>query len=52
MTISRDGRRIAGTDQGTGKLVYQVGLTTYSDKKKFDVGYDNIKWDREEEDGG
>ena len=38
--ISSDGRRIAGTDQGPGKIVYQVGLTTYSDSKLFREGWE------------
>jgi len=46
--ISRDGRRIEGTDVNTGKHVYQVGRTCFSDQRKFNKGYDNIKWDTDE----
>ena len=39
--------RLNGTD--INRQVYQVGQTSYSDIQRYRDGYDNIKWEREED---
>jgi hypothetical protein len=41
--------RFTGTD--IDGEVYSIAHSNYSDREKYRIGYDNIKWDKKEEGG-